>query len=77
MALARTYAVALAGVEGHVIEVEADIENGLYALLLVGLPDRVGVEPAGLRGDRRHAGVARRTSWGCGPAPAGRARSSG
>src|SRR5215469_1757126 len=39
MALARTYGVALAGVEGHVIEVEADIENGLVALLLVGLPD--------------------------------------
>jgi len=39
MALARTYAVALAGVEGHVVEVEADIENGLVALLLVGLPD--------------------------------------
>ena len=37
MALARTSAVALAGVEGHVIEVEADIENGLVALLLVGL----------------------------------------
>jgi hypothetical protein len=39
MALARTYAVALAGVEGHVVEVEADLENGLVALLLVGLPD--------------------------------------
>ncbi|HTX81150.1 MAG TPA: YifB family Mg chelatase-like AAA ATPase [Streptosporangiaceae bacterium] len=39
MALARTYAIALAGVEGHVVEIEADIENGLVALLLVGLPD--------------------------------------
>jgi magnesium chelatase family protein len=39
MALARTYAMALAGVEGHVVEIEADIENGLVALLLVGLPD--------------------------------------
>jgi magnesium chelatase family protein len=39
MALARTYAMALAGVRGHVVEVEADIENGLVALLLVGLPD--------------------------------------
>ncbi len=39
MALARTYAMALAGVLGHVVEVEADIENGLVALLLVGLPD--------------------------------------
>jgi magnesium chelatase family protein len=39
MALARTYSMALAGVRGHVVEVEADIENGLVALLLVGLPD--------------------------------------
>jgi magnesium chelatase family protein len=39
MALARTYAMALAGVQGHVVEVEADIENGLPALFLVGLPD--------------------------------------
>jgi magnesium chelatase family protein len=39
MALARTHAIALAGVQGHVVEIEADIENGLVALLLVGLPD--------------------------------------
>src|ERR1700747_30263 len=39
MALARTYAIALAGVQGHVVEIEADIENGLVGLLLVGLPD--------------------------------------
>src|SRR5580700_10332348 len=31
--------MALAGVQGHVVEIEADIENGLVALLLVGLPD--------------------------------------
>ena len=39
MALARTYSIALTGVQGHVVEIEADIENGLVALLLVGLPD--------------------------------------
>jgi magnesium chelatase family protein len=39
MALARTYSVALVGVTGHVIEVEADIANGLPAMTLVGLPD--------------------------------------
>ncbi len=39
MLLARTYSIALAGVQGHVVEIEADIENGLVALLLVGLPD--------------------------------------
>jgi magnesium chelatase family protein len=39
LALARTHAIALVGVEGHPVEVEADIENGLVTLLLVGLPD--------------------------------------
>ncbi len=39
MALARTHAIALVGVHGHLVEIEADIENGLVALLLVGLPD--------------------------------------
>jgi magnesium chelatase family protein len=39
MALARVYAMALAGVAGYVVEIEADIGNGLPALFLVGLPD--------------------------------------
>jgi magnesium chelatase family protein len=39
MALARTHAIALVGVEGHVVEIEADISNGLVGLQLVGLPD--------------------------------------
>src|ERR1700693_4709188 len=39
MPLARTYSVALVGVTGHVVEVEADIANGLVAMILVGLPD--------------------------------------
>jgi magnesium chelatase family protein len=39
MALARTYSVALVGVEGHLIEIEADIAHGLPATILVGLPD--------------------------------------
>jgi magnesium chelatase family protein len=37
--LARTHSVALIGVTGHVIEVEADITNGLVGMILVGLPD--------------------------------------
>jgi len=37
--LARTHSVTLVGVQGHAVEIEADIENGLVALLLVGLPD--------------------------------------
>jgi magnesium chelatase family protein len=39
VALARTYSVALVGVRGHLIEVEADIASGLPATILVGLPD--------------------------------------
>jgi magnesium chelatase family protein len=39
MALARTHSVALVGVHGHLIEVEADIANGLVGMTLVGLPD--------------------------------------
>jgi magnesium chelatase family protein len=39
MSLARTHAIALVGVEGHPVEIEADIADGLVALFLVGLPD--------------------------------------
>ena len=39
MALARTHSVALTGVQGHVVQVEADIANGLVGMILVGLPD--------------------------------------
>jgi magnesium chelatase family protein len=39
MALARTHSVALVGVKGHLIEVEADIAQGLPLTILVGLPD--------------------------------------
>ena len=39
MALARTFAVALVGVDGHVVEVEADLNAGIPALSIIGLPD--------------------------------------
>lgn len=39
MAVARAYAVALVGVEGHVVEVEADLALGLPGLTVTGLPD--------------------------------------
>ncbi len=39
MTVARTHSIALVGVEGHPVEIETDIENGLPGLLLVGLPD--------------------------------------
>jgi magnesium chelatase family protein len=37
--VARTHSIALVGVEGHPVEIESDIENGLPCLFLVGLPD--------------------------------------
>lgn len=43
MALARVLSVALLGIEGHVVEIEADIGAGMPGITLVGLPD------AGLR----------------------------
>jgi len=39
MALAATLAVAVVGVEGHLVEVEAHLAGGLPALTLIGLPD--------------------------------------
>jgi magnesium chelatase family protein len=39
MALARCHAVALVGVDGHVVEVEADLNAGIPALFVIGLPD--------------------------------------
>src|SRR5690242_4190008 len=39
MTLARAHSVALVGVKGHLIEVEADITQGLPVTILVGLPD--------------------------------------
>jgi magnesium chelatase family protein len=39
MALARAWSVALVGVEGRLVEVEADVGAGLPGLHLVGLPD--------------------------------------
>lgn len=39
MPLGRTYGIALVGLSGHVIEVEADIGQTLPAFILLGLPD--------------------------------------
>jgi magnesium chelatase family protein len=39
MGLARTWSVALQGVEGHPVEIEADVGGGLPGIHLVGLPD--------------------------------------
>ncbi|MDX6196889.1 MAG: magnesium chelatase family protein [Actinomycetota bacterium] len=39
MSLARAWSVALVGVQGHVVEIEADLNNGIPGLTMVGLPD--------------------------------------
>jgi len=39
MALARAYAVGLVGLDGHLVEVEADLAQGLPGLTVIGLPD--------------------------------------
>lgn len=41
MGLARAWSVALIGVDGHVVEIEADVGRGLPGMHLVGLPDAV------------------------------------
>jgi magnesium chelatase family protein len=60
VALARAHAMALVGVQGHPVEIEADIENGMVALLLVGLPDTALREA---RDRIRAAIVNSRESW--------------
>ena len=39
MALGRTYSIALVGLNGYLVEVEADIGQTLPAFVLLGLPD--------------------------------------
>ena len=39
MAIARAYAVGLVGIDGHLVEVEADLALGLPGLTVIGLPD--------------------------------------
>jgi len=39
MALGRAYSVAVRGLDGEIVEIEADITSGLPGVHLVGLPD--------------------------------------
>src|SRR5690606_1655954 len=39
MAIGRAYAIALQGMDGAIVEVEADISNTLPGFVLIGLPD--------------------------------------
>ncbi|MGB4135520.1 MAG: magnesium chelatase domain-containing protein, partial [Microbacterium sp.] len=40
MSTARTWAVALTGVDGHLVEVEADVSNQTPEFKIIGLPDK-------------------------------------
>lgn len=39
MALGRAFSVAVRGLDGEIVEIEADITSGLPGVHLVGLPD--------------------------------------
>lgn len=61
MGFARTCSVALVGVEGVVVEVQADLEPGVAAFTLVGLPDKSLTESR----DRVRAAVVFPVKWVC------------
>jgi magnesium chelatase family protein len=74
VALARTRAVALVGVTGHLVEVEADISQGVPSYALVGLPDtslaesRDRVRAAIVNSGQRWPSTTRRTTVNLSPA---------
>ena len=59
MGLARAWSVALHGVDGRVVEIEADIGGGLPGVHLVGLPDAALQESR----DRVRAAVNSGRAW--------------
>ncbi len=61
MGLGRTAAVALVGLEGALVEVEADISPGLPVFLIGGLPDAACRQSA----DRIKAAAANRSRSTC------------
>ena len=59
MSIGRTFAVAILGVGGTLVEIEADLANGLPGLALIGLPDRaLGEAGDRVRSALQNAGVA-------------------
>ncbi|CAL8898350.1 YifB family Mg chelatase-like AAA ATPase [Kocuria varians] len=55
---ARSRSVALVGLDGHVVDVEADIGQSLPAFTIIGLPDQaVNESRERIRSAARHAGV--------------------
>lgn len=58
MGLGRTYAVALSGVEGHLVQVEAHMAQGLPAMTMSGLPDSAcSRAPSRIRAAAEHCGL--------------------
>ncbi len=58
MGLGRTHAVALSGVEGHVVQVEAHMAQGLPAMTMSGLPDAAcSRAPNRIRAAVEHCGL--------------------
>ena len=39
MTLARSFSVSLVGLDGHIVEIEADLAQGLPGLTVTGMPD--------------------------------------
>ncbi len=58
MAIGRTRSIALLGLDGAVVEVEADLSNGLPSLTIIGLPDTA-------LGESRHRVRAAAVNAGC------------
>src|ERR1700712_2172601 len=58
MGLGRTHAVSLLGLQGAMVEIEADVGSGLPAFILIGLPDAA-------LGEANHRVRAAATNAGC------------
>ena len=43
MTLARTTSVAVLGVEGQLVEIQADLADGLPGVTMIGLPEHVAI----------------------------------
>jgi len=69
MSLARSWAVALVGVDGRMVEIEADVNRGRPQVQLVGLPDAALNEAKDrVRAAVRNSGIDwpdQQTPWPC------------
>lgn len=72
MPLARSWSISLLGLDGHVVEIEADLANGIPGLAITGLPDASLVEARdrvrAAMVNSGHAFPAKRVTLGLSPA---------